>query len=134
VALTQLSLDREEAKKEDNFDFSNEYDEEEEEEWEGDNDWNNDADEAEDVKDESAAYLEFLNEEVHVIMQNEFAATNFDQAQKFTAVSDDDDDELEEESLLETPLDKVEPYGMFKDALLSMLNLVATHSSVLIKS
>lgn len=65
-------------------------------------------------------------------MQNEFVATNFDQAQKFTAVSDDDDDELEEESLLETPLDKVEPYGMFKDALLSMLNLVATHS-VLIK-
>lgn len=78
MALTQLSLDREEAKKEDNFDFSNEYDEEEEEEWEGDNDWNNDADEAEDVKDESAAYLEFLNEEVPVIMQNEFAATNFD--------------------------------------------------------
>ena len=65
-------------------------------------------------------------------MQNEFVATNFDQAQKFTAVSDDDDDELEEESLLETPLDKVEPYGMFKDALLSMLNLVSTHS-VLIK-
>lgn len=132
MALTQLSLDREEAKKEDNFDFSNEYDEEEEEEWEGDNDWNNDADEAEDVKDESAAYLEFLNEEVHVTMQNEFAVTNFGQAQKFTAVSDDDDDELEEESLLETPLDKVEPYGMFKDALLSMINLVATHS-ILIK-
>ena len=65
-------------------------------------------------------------------MQNEFPATNFDQAQKFTAVSDDDDDELEEESLLETPLDKVEPYGMFKDALLSMPNLVATHS-ILIK-
>jgi hypothetical protein len=40
------------------------------------------------------------------------------QAQKFTAVSDDDDDELEEESLLETPLDKVEPYTMFKNALL----------------
>jgi len=41
------------------------------------------------------------------------------QAQKFTAVGDDDDDELEEESLLETPLDKLEPYGMFKDALMS---------------
>ena len=55
------------------------------------------------MKDESAAYLEFLNEE----------------AQKFTSVADDDDDdELEEESLLETPLDKVEPYSMFKHALL----------------
>lgn len=41
------------------------------------------------------------------------------QAQKFGAVRDDDDDELEEESLLETPLDRVEPYGMFKSALLS---------------
>jgi hypothetical protein len=40
------------------------------------------------------------------------------QAQKFSSVEDDDDDELEEESLLETPLDKVEPYGMFKHALL----------------
>lgn len=40
------------------------------------------------------------------------------QAQKFTTISDDDDDELEEESLLETPLDKLEPYGLFKDSLL----------------
>lgn len=44
-----------------------------------------------------------------------------DQAQKFSSVDDDDDDELEEESLLETPLDKVEPYGMFKHALLRKL-------------
>jgi hypothetical protein len=95
-------IDREEAKKEDNFDYSAEYeDEEEDEEWEQEADWNNEADEAEDVKDESAAYLEFLNEE----------------AQKFSSVDDDEDDELEEESLLETPLDKVEPYGMFKHAL-----------------
>ena len=33
---------------------------------------------------------------------------------------DDDDDDLEEESLLETPLDKLEPYMLFKTALLSM--------------
>ncbi|PSN67326.1 ARM repeat-containing protein [Corynespora cassiicola Philippines] len=92
---------REEAKKEDNFDFSNEYDDEDDDEWEQETDWNNEGDEGDDVKDESAAYLEFLNEE----------------AQKFTAVDDDDDDELEEESLLETPLDKIEPYGMFKHAL-----------------
>lgn len=56
------------------------------------------------MKDESAAYLDFLNEE----------------AQKFSSVDDDDDDELEEESLLETPLDKVEPYSMFKHALLRL--------------
>ncbi|KAF2813681.1 ARM repeat-containing protein [Mytilinidion resinicola] len=96
---------REEAKKEENYDFGNDYDDEEEEEWTaGEDEWNNEADETEDVKDESAAYLEFLNEE----------------AQKFTAVSDEDDDELEEESLLETPLDKVEPYGMFKNALMQL--------------
>ena len=42
------------------------------------------------------------------------------QAQKFGAVNDESDDELEEESLLTTPLDKVEPYSTFKQALLSM--------------
>lgn len=42
------------------------------------------------------------------------------QAQKFGSFADDDDDELDEESLLETPLDKVEPYGLFKHVLLSM--------------
>lgn len=40
-------------------------------------------------------------------------------AQKFGAGSnDDDDDGLEEESLLETPLDHIEPYGLFKSTLL----------------
>ena len=43
--------------------------------------------------------------------------SNNDQAQKFGTV-DDDDDDLEEESLLETPLDKVEPYGLFKSTLM----------------
>ena len=42
------------------------------------------------------------------------------QAQKFGQLAEDDDDEeLDEDSLLETPLDKVEPYGLFKDSLLS---------------
>ena len=41
------------------------------------------------------------------------------QAQKFSAGGDQSDDDLEEESLLETPLDKVEPYGYFKETLLS---------------
>jgi hypothetical protein len=62
---TNIFLDREEAKKEENYDFGNDYDDDEEEEWTGGEDeWNNEADETEDVKDESAAYLEFLNEEV----------------------------------------------------------------------
>lgn len=95
---------REEAKKEENFEYGDDYDDEDEEGWEQDADWNHETEEVDDVKDESAAYLEFLNEE----------------AQKFTSVNDDDEDELEEESLLETPLDKIEPYSMFKHALLQL--------------
>lgn len=66
--VTDSHLDREEAKKEDTFDFGADYEEEEDEEWEQEADWNNEADEAEDVKDESAAYLEFLNEEVRALI------------------------------------------------------------------
>jgi hypothetical protein len=45
---------------------------------------------------------------------------NHQQAQKFGSFAgDDDDDELDEESLLETPLDKVEPYGLFKQVFMS---------------
>lgn len=44
------------------------------------------------------------------------------QAQKFGSLAEDDDDEMDEESLLETPLDKLEPYGMFKHVLMSMIN------------
>ncbi|EHK99074.1 putative importin [Glarea lozoyensis 74030] len=84
------------------------YEDEEEEPWAGDdNQWGeeNEQEETEEVKDESTAYLEFLNEE----------------AQKFKNLEDDDsDEELGEESLLETPLDKVEPYMMFRDALLKL--------------
>ncbi|KAL8720167.1 MAG: hypothetical protein Q9225_002933 [Loekoesia sp. 1 TL-2023] len=98
---------REEVTKEGDFTLNEDDDDDEQDEWENDATWTNDADgeDAEgDVKDESAAYLDFLNEE----------------AQKFGAVTDNDDDELEEESLLETPLDKVEPYGMFKNALFGL--------------
>ena len=46
--------------------------------------------------------------------------TNILQAQKFSNLEgEDSDDELGEESLLETPLDKVEPYQLFRNALLS---------------
>lgn len=43
------------------------------------------------------------------------------QAEKFSALQDTDDDDsvMDEDSLLETPLDKMEPYGMFRDSLLS---------------
>lgn len=46
--------------------------------------------------------------------------TKLFQAQKFGSFAgDDDDDEIDEESLLETPLDKLEPYGIFKHVFLS---------------
>lgn len=44
------------------------------------------------------------------------------QSQKFSAITGEDeeeDDDLEEESLLETPLDDLEPYGLFKEGLMS---------------
>jgi hypothetical protein len=43
------------------------------------------------------------------------------QAAKFGNLDNDSDDELGEESLLETPLDKVEPYQLFRDALMSKI-------------
>ncbi|EHY53358.1 Nonsense-mediated mRNA decay protein 5 [Exophiala dermatitidis] len=55
-----------------------------------------------DIKDESQAYLDFLSEE----------------AKKFGALADDDDDSiLDEDSLLESPLDKFDPYAAFSDSL-----------------
>lgn len=100
---------REEATKESDFTYDDEAEEADE-----DNDWSgevesNDQDEVEgggdgDVADESTAYLEFLNQE----------------AQKFGAFAEEEEDELDEESLLETPLDKVEPYGLFKHVLMSL--------------
>jgi importin-7 len=43
------------------------------------------------------------------------------QAEKFSTLQDSDDDDsvMDEDSLLETPLDKMEPYVMFRDSLLS---------------
>ena len=43
------------------------------------------------------------------------------QAQKFSAITGEDDDDLEEESLLETPLDDFEPYSVVKLSLLRKL-------------
>lgn len=49
------------------------------------------------------------------------------QASKFGSYGDEDEEELDEESLLETPLDKVEPYSLFKNVLLGMYNLLYTY-------
>ncbi|KAK9857688.1 Armadillo-like helical [Penicillium brevicompactum] len=101
---------REDATKESDFTLDDEDDEDDEDnDWDGDVEWDEKEVEAalgeeDDVTDESAAYLDFLNQE----------------ASKFGSFADDDDDELDEESLLETPLDKLEPYGMFKHVLLSL--------------
>ncbi|KAG0157021.1 Armadillo-like helical [Penicillium digitatum] len=100
---------REDATRESDFTLDDEDDEDDEEnDWDGDVEWDENEVEAaleeDDVPDESAAYLDFLNQE----------------AQKFGSYADDDDDDMDEESLLETPLDKVEPYGMFKHVLLSL--------------
>lgn len=62
--------DREEVTKEGDFTLNDEDEEEddEQEEWDGEAAWANDGDDGEgDVKDESAAYLDFLNEEVQLI-------------------------------------------------------------------
>ncbi|KAL4956161.1 armadillo-type protein [Aspergillus filifer] len=99
---------REDATKESDFQYEDEDEDDEGNDWDGEVEWT-EGDEAEvgpesDIPDESAAYLDFLNKE----------------AQKFSSFADDDDDELDEESLLETPLDKVEPYGLFKQVFLNL--------------
>jgi len=82
-----------------------------------------------DGRDESSAYLEFLNEEVRILHRTSSrVCTNSIQAQKFKNLEDNDsDDELGEESLLDTPLDKVEPYQLFKNALLSKFSFCPSY-------
>jgi hypothetical protein len=100
-------------------------DEDEEDEWAGDDTtWTEETEPEDEVdgKDESAAYLEFLNEEVSLVQLTLRSSKrpNVYQAQKFQNLEDNDsDDELGEESLLETPLDKIEPYQLFRNALMS---------------
>lgn len=74
------NIDREEATKEEDFTLNEDDDDQddEQEEWDRDVAWANDGDDGEgDVKDESAAYLEFLEEEVgalHPIAQYVFTS------------------------------------------------------------
>ncbi|KAJ5112410.1 hypothetical protein N7532_000455 [Penicillium argentinense] len=106
--VNKLSSEREDATKESDFTLDDDLDDDDEDnDWDGEVEWNEEETEGAldgDVADESAAYLEFLNQE----------------AQKFGSFADDDDEELDEESLLETPLDKVEPYGMFKHVFINL--------------
>ncbi|KAI2086558.1 Nonsense-mediated mRNA decay protein 5 [Ophidiomyces ophidiicola] len=89
------------------FDDTGDDDDDYDNDWSGEVEWT-EQDEAEggdgDVADEGSAYIEFLNRE----------------AAKLSSLPDDDEDELEEGSLLESPLDKVEPYSVFKSSLLNL--------------
>ncbi|KAI5843637.1 armadillo-type protein [Tricharina praecox] len=93
----------------DSLNFDDSYESDSENEWDGDAGWDGEEglDEA-DVPDESAAYMEFLNTEAQAR-----AAIDF-------TYDEDDDEALEEETLLETPLDHIEPYQLFRGALLGI--------------
>lgn len=107
--LPEAEKNREEAKRENEFQLNSDFeDDEDEADWGEEEGWTNDTGDVEDVRDESSAYLDFLSEE----------------AQKYGAFGGDDDDELEEESILETPLDELEPYTMLKQSLLSKFDNV----------
>lgn len=114
--LPAATKNREEALKDD-YPLEDGVYSDDEGEWGDNNAWAEEADgdDEKDGHDESSAYLDFLNEE----------------AQKFQHLEDNDnddsDDELGEESLLTTPLDLVEPYSLFKNALMSMFPLLLSH-------
>ena len=123
--LTNVS-GREEATQESDFTFDDEHDGiDEGNDWSGEVEWT-DRDEGEgpdqDVADESAAYLQFLDQEVSskLFKIATLVIANIFKAKKFSSMPHADGDELSEESLLETPLDKVEPYMMFKRVLMGM--------------
>ncbi|KAI1328186.1 importin-beta domain-containing protein [Xylariaceae sp. FL0255] len=110
--LPAAMKNREEALKDDFTFGADSYDYDDDDEWaEDDTNWNAEEapeEEQTDARDESTAYLEFLNEE----------------AQKFSSQIDnsyDSDDELGEDSvLLESPLDKIEPYQLLRGVLMKM--------------
>ncbi|CAK7237515.1 Nonsense-mediated mRNA decay protein 5 [Sporothrix curviconia] len=66
------------------------------------------ADTSVDIKDENTAYIEFLSEEAQKI-------------ERLRTQNDDTTDELGEESLLlESSLDKIEPYQLFQNAIIQL--------------
>ncbi|KAI9890158.1 MAG: hypothetical protein M1814_004439 [Vezdaea aestivalis] len=103
--LPAAMKNREEVEKESQYPSNDDGDDEDDDEWDQNEQWTADTEEPErDVAEESQAYLNFLQGE----------------ATKFNGNSTDYDDGLDEESLLETPLDKVEPYGLFRGALIHL--------------
>jgi len=64
-----------------------------------------------DIPDEATGYLEFLNSESAKLKET----IDFDD-------DDDEEEELEEESILESPLDSIEPYILFRNAFLGLLS------------
>ncbi|KAI0012052.1 importin-beta domain-containing protein, partial [Xylariaceae sp. FL0662B] len=114
--LPNALKNREDALKEDFTFDANNYDYDDEDEW-GDDDtnWNTEEgpeEEQTEVRDESTAYLEFLNEEA--------AKFSSIESQYKEQANDSDDDLGEDSVLLESPLDKLEPYQLFRGVLLKM--------------
>ncbi|KAI0476420.1 importin-beta domain-containing protein [Xylariaceae sp. FL0804] len=114
--LPNAMRNREEALKDDFQYDANNYDDDDDEEWaEDDTNWNageGPEQESTESRDESTAYLEFLNEEAQKFSQLE---------NQYREADGESDDELGEDSvLLESPLDKVECYQLFRGVLLKM--------------
>lgn len=110
--LPSAQANREQALKDDFTFDAGSYDYEDEDEWaEDDTNWQaEEPEENTEGKDESTAYLEFLNEE----------AAKFSRLENQYKEADDSEDELGEDSvLLESPLDKIDPYQLFRVAFMS---------------
>lgn len=112
--LPSAMKNRDDALKDDYTFDAGSYDYDDEDEWaEEDTNWQVEEkteEEPQESRDESTAYLEFLNEE----------AAKFSRLENQYRDAEDSDDELGEDSvLLESPLDKLEPYQLFRNALIS---------------
>ncbi|KAK8074264.1 Importin-beta domain-containing protein [Apiospora phragmitis] len=111
--LPGAQKNREQALKDDFTFDAGSYDYEDEDEWaEDDTNWQvEEPEENSEGKDESTAYLEFLNEE----------AAKFSRLENQYKEADDSEDELGEDSvLLESPLDKIDPYQLFRVAFMKL--------------
>jgi hypothetical protein len=112
--LPSAMKNRDDALKDDYTYDAGSYDYDDEDEWaEEDTNWQLEEkaeEEPQESRDESTAYLEFLNEE----------AAKFSRLESQYRDAEDSDDDLGEDSvLLESPLDKLEPYQLFRNALMS---------------
>ncbi|KAK6198432.1 hypothetical protein LQW54_010260 [Pestalotiopsis sp. IQ-011] len=113
--LPNAMKNRDDALKDDYTYDAASYDFDDEDEWaEEDTNWQIEEkpeEEPQEGRDESTAYLEFLNEE----------AAKFSRLENQYRDAEDSDDDLGEDSvLLESPLDKLEPYQLFRLALLKL--------------